>query len=457
VNDKDLAAELRLISGEQNVLADSKSRQEYSTDMAEFEGYPAVVVRPGSESEVIDIVRLAGRTGSPIVARGAGSSLTGAAVLKGGIVVDMRRMDRVIKVDLTNWNVQVQPGISLEDLNIELRKHGFFFPPDPASSYICTVGGAIAEGSGGLRCVKYGTMKDWVISARVVLANGEVTKFGEPLQKNRAGYDLLHLLIGSEGTLGIVTEAYLKILPLPTIKSRRLLLTFDRWDAVGRVITTLRKSGITPGLLEFLDREHIHAINEKLEQNLDESEATMIVDIDEPDFNKALEIFRSCGAKKVQVAQNEEEAENLYQIRASALLAVKSLAPSSSVQDVTLPLEKLEEFFVFLKEIAAQYNLDIPVMGHAGDGNIHPTILFDNNDAASRKAASQAFEEICRRAIGMGGSISGEHGIGTQKVKLFREQLELHDGKEALQLMKEIKKVFDPKGIMNPGKYVDAA
>ncbi len=457
MNEKDLAAELRLISGEQNVLADSKSRQEYSTDMAEYEGYPAVVVRPGSESEVINIVRLAGRTGSPIVARGAGSSLTGAAVLKGGIVVDMRRMDRVIKVDSTNWNVQVQPGISLEDLNIELRKHGFFFPPDPASSYICTVGGAIAEGSGGLRCVKYGTMKDWVISVRVVLANGEVTKFGEPLQKNRAGYDLLHLLIGSEGTLGIVTEAYLKILPLPTIKSRRLLLTFDRWDAVGRVITTLRKSGITPGLLEFLDREHIHAINEKLEQNLDESEATMIVDIDEPDFNKALEIFRSCGARKVQVAQNEEEAENLYQIRANALLAVKSLAPASSVQDVTLPLEKLEEFFVFLKEIAVQYTLDIPVMGHAGDGNIHPIILFDNNDAASLKAASQAFEEICRRAIGMGGSISGEHGIGTQKVKLFREQLELHDGKEALQLMKEIKRVFDPKGIMNPGKYVDAA
>ncbi len=457
MNEQDLAAELRQIVGEHNVLADSYSRGEYSRDMAEYEGYPAVIVRPGSEQEVIGIVKMADRIQSPIVARGAGSSLTGAAVLEGGIVIDMRRMDRVIRVDTVNWYVQVQPGISLDDLNVELKLHGFFFPPDPASSYICTVGGAIAEGSGGLRCVRYGTMKDWVISARVVLPNGEVTRFGEPLPKNRAGYDLLHLLIGSEGTLGIITEAHLKIIPLPSVKARRLLLTFDRWDSVTKVITMLRKSAIIPGLLEFLDREHIQAINTVLQQNLDESEATLIVDVDEPDFRRAVEIFKSCEARKIEIAKNEEEAENLYQVRAMALLAVKNLASASQVEDVTVPLDKLEEYLGIVKKVALRYNLRIPVMGHAGDGNIHPIILYDDINISSRKAALEASKEICRYAIGMGGSVSGEHGIGTQKVELFREQLESHEGKEALRLMKEVKRIFDPKGIMNPGKYVEAA
>ena len=457
MSERNLAAELKRIVGEENVLTDPTSRMEYSKDMAEYEGYPSSIVKPASESEVIRVVRLADRTKSPIVARGAGSSLTGAAVLEGGIVLDMRRMNRVIKVDATNWYVQVQPGISLDDLNIELRRHGFFFPPDPASSYICTVGGAIAEGSGGLRCVKYGTMKDWVISARVVLANGEVARFGEPLPKNRAGYDLLHLLVGSEGTLGIITEAHLRIIPLPATTPRRLLLALESWDSVGKVITMLRRSAIVPGLLEFLDRQHAQAINAKLGHNLEESEATLIVDIDEPDLNEAVAIFKACGAKEIRIAKDEEEADNLYQIRAMALLAVKSLAPASQVEDVTVPLDRLEEFLTLLRQVAIRHKLRIPVMGHAGDGNIHPIILYDSDSATSKESASKAFEEICRDAIRMDGSVSGEHGIGTQKIKLFREQLELHEGKEALRLMKEIKRIFDPKGIMNPGKYVEAA
>ena len=452
-----LAAELERIVGKENVLTDASSRQDYSRDMAEYEGYPAIVVRPASEAEVVRIVRLAGQTLTPLLARGAGSSLTGAAVIKDGIVMDMRRMNQVVKIDTINWYVQVQPGISLDDLNIELKRHRFFFPPDPASSYVCTVGGAIAEGSGGLRCVKYGTMKDWVISIRVVLPNAEVAKFGEPLPKNRAGYDLLHLFIGSEGTLGVITEAHLKIVPLPSVPIRRLLVTFDRWDSVSRAITELRKSSLIPGLFEFLDKENIQAINAKLDQDLDEAEATLIVDVDEPELTKVVGIFNSLAPRKIDIARNEEEADNLYQIRSMALLAVKNLAPSSQVEDVTIPLDRLGEYFDIIQRVAAEHNLRIPVMGHAGDGNIHPTILYDAGNASSKKAASEAFEEICRHAIAMGGTISGEHGIGIQKVKLFREQLESHDGTEALRLMKEIKRLFDSKGIMNPGKYVEAA
>ena len=174
-------------------------------------------------------------------------------------------------------------------------------------------------------------------------------------------------------------------------------------------------------------------------------------------MNEAVAIFKACGAKEIRIAKDEEEADNLYQIRAMALLAVKSLAPASQVEDVTVPLDRLEEFLTLLRQVAIRHKLRIPVMGHAGDGNIHPIILYDSDSATSKESASKAFEEICRDAIRMDGSVSGEHGIGTQKIKLFREQLELHEGKEALRLMKEIKRIFDPKGIMNPGKYVEAA
>ena len=445
------------IVGQDNVLTGTKAIEDYTHDMADYEAVPAVVVRPETEREVAEVVRLASETGVPIVARGAGSSLTGAAVLRGGIVVDMRRMDRVLKVDTVNWYVHVQPGVSLEDLNKELKPHGFFFPPDPASSYICTVGGAIAEGSGGLRCVRYGTMKDWVIALRVVLPSGEATKLGEVLAKNRAGYDLVHLMVGSEGTLGIVTEAWLKIIPIPSIRTKRFLVTFDNWESTGEVIKRLRSSRILPNLFEFLDRDNVSALNEKLGMSLDEAEATLLVDVEETQVPVAERIFGECGALKVTVAKDEEEAEAFYQARAMAYVAVKSLATGIQVEDISVPIDRLGEFLKFVKGVASKYGMKIPVNGHAGDGNVHPTILYEKEDEKSRETANLAFEEICRQAIAMGGSVTGEHGVGIQKPKFLREQLLAHDGEQALVLMKEIKAVFDPDRIMNPGKYVEAA
>jgi glycolate oxidase len=446
------------ISGKENVITSAPDIEDYSHDMADYEATPAVVVRPRSEQEVVEVIRLANASGLPVLPRGAGSSLTGAAVLKGAVMLDMRGMSRVIKVDTVNWYVQVQPGISLEDLNRELKASGFFFPPDPASSYICTVGGAIAEGSGGLRCVRYGTMKDWVMALRVVLPNGKVTRFGEPLAKNRAGYDLVHLMVGSEGTLGVITEAWLKIVPLQTVRTRRFLVTFDDWESTGEVIRRLRSSKILPYLFEFLDRDNIQALNEKLEASFEEAEATLLVDVEEgEEVQLATEIFRDCGASRITLAKDEEEAETFYQARSMAYLAVKSLASGVQVEDVVLPIDRLGEYLKFVKEVASRYGIKIPVNGHAGDGNVHPTILYEKADENSRATANLAYEELCRKAIAMGGSVTGEHGVGVQKTRFLREQLHSHEGEEALRLMKEIKKIFDPDGAMNPGKYVEAA
>jgi glycolate oxidase len=452
-----LSNALAEISGAKNVFTEASRLEEYSEDMAGFRATPAVVVRPASEGEVRKIVALAGRRKVPIVARGAGTSLTGAAVTKGAIILDMRRMDAVLKVDTVNWYARAQAGVTLEDLNKCLGKDGFFFPPDPASSSLCTVGGAVAEGSGGLRCVKYGTVKDWVVALRVVLPNGRVSNFGEPLAKNRAGFDLVHLMVGSEGTLGVVTEAWLKIIPIPEASPKRLLLTYGDWRSASDAICQLRASRIMPHMFEFLDKETIQAVNKELDMHQEEAEATLIVDIEEPSLGAAMEIFKRFGPSKIQIARDAEEAETFYQIRSMSYLAVRGLGMAVQVEDIAVPIDRLGEYLMKVKETASKHGLRILVNGHAGDGNVHPVILYDAADKKSRTAANRAFEEICRYGISIGGSVTGEHGVGTQKAKLLREQLEAHEGKEALRLMKEIKKLFDPEGIMNPGKYVEAA
>jgi glycolate oxidase len=452
-----LSEALAKISGAKNVFTEASRLEEYSEDMAGFRATPAVVVRPATEGEVKKIVALAGRRGVPIVPRGAGTSLTGAAVTKGAIILDMRRMDAVLKVDTVNWYARAQAGVTLEDLNKRLGRDGFFFPPDPASSSLCTVGGAVAEGSGGLRCVKYGTVKDWVVALRVVLPNGRVSNFGEPLAKNRAGFDLVHLMVGSEGTLGVVTEAWLKIIPIPEASPKRILLTYGDWRSASDAICQLRASRIMPHMFEFLDKETIQAVNKKLDMHQEEAEATLIVDIEEPSLGAAMEIFKRFGPSKIQIARDAEEAETFYQIRSMSYLAVRGLGMAVQVEDIAVPIDRLGEYLMKVKETASRHGLRILVNGHAGDGNVHPVILYDADDKKSRAAANRAFEEICRYGISIGGSVTGEHGVGAQKAKLLREQLEAHEGKEALRLMKEIKKLFDPEGIMNPGKYVEAA
>ena len=251
--------------GEQNIIQTSSLEkiQDYLKDMADYPSEPLFVLRPDSTIQVSKIVARANETRTPIVARGAGTSLTGASSAHGSIVVDFTRMKKILKIDTVNWYAHIEAGVVLEDLNDELQKYGFFFPPDPGSTPWCTMGGAIAENSGGMKCFKYGTVKDWVLALRVVLADGSIVKFGEPLPKNRVGYDFVHLMCGSEGTLGLITEAWVKITPIPpkNAEHKRLLVFFDNWASAGKAIQKIRENRIQPVLLEFMDRDTMHSVN----------------------------------------------------------------------------------------------------------------------------------------------------------------------------------------------------
>src|SRR5579885_3403518 len=385
--------------------------------MADFTGNPLLVVQPRTTEEVSKVVGYAYSKGIAVVPWGAGSSLTGAAIADNAIVIDMSRFDKIIEINDVEWFVHVEAGVILDTLNNQLKEHGFFFPPDPASSFICTVGGAIAEGSGGLRCVRYGTVKDWVLALKVVLPNGKVAVLGEPLSKNRAGYDLVHLFVGSEGTLGIITEAWLKIITIPNEKIVRMFAQFDSWKSATKVIVEMRRKRFQPYLLEFMDGQTIEGVQGK----------------------------------------NEDESDQLYQARALSYLALKQQASGAQAEDVCVPIGRLEDYLNHVQVISKKYDVRIVIHGHAGDGNVHPLLLFDKNDPQSTANARKAFEEICNYAIEQGGTTTGEHGIGTQKVKFLRRQLEKHGGEEPLRIMKEVKKLIDSKGIMNPNKYVEAA
>ena len=429
--------------------------QDYLKDMADYPSEPLLVLRPETTDQVSKIVARANETKRAIVARGAGTSLTGASSSHGGIVVDFTRMKKILKIDTVNWYAHCEAGVVLEDLNEELKKYGFFFPPDPGSTPWCTIGGAIAENSGGMKCFRYGTVKDWVLSLKVVLADGSVVKFGEPLPKNRVGYDFVHLMCGSEGTLGLITEAWVKITPLPVKNSehKRLLVFFDSWALAGTAIQRLRENRIQPILLEFMDRETMHSVNSAFpELAVPEDEAILFIEIDAR-MKELLEICKESGATGSYVAVDEADEERLYNARMLNYMGLKSLDMDLHTEDVVVPIDKLVEYLEFVKQVSKKYHLRIPTGGHAGDGNVHPSILYDEKSEESRQAADLAFAEICNYAIEVGGSVTGEHGIGEQKILFAEAQLLKSNGRAALDLMKQLKKQWDPNNILNPGKF----
>ncbi len=448
------------IVGPENVITpDSEKAQDYLRDMGDFPSEPLVIVQPTSTEEVSKIVEYARKTKIPIVPRGAGTSLTGASSSHGGVVIDFsKKMNRILKIDAVNWYVQCEAGISLDDLNEALRSKGFFFPPDPSSASWCTVGGAIAENSGGMKCFRYGTVKDWVLALKVVLSDGSVAKFGEPLPKNRVGYDLVHLMCGSEGTLAIITEAWLKVIPLPKHISerKRMLVFFNEWMHAGKSIQAIRINRIQPTLLEFIDRESLQAVNEGFDLDIPLHEATLFIETDS-EVEDILSICKENGSIGSYVAKDPSDEERLYNARALVYLGVKSLSTAFHTEDVVVPLEKLTEYLEFVRSISKKYNLRIPTGGHAGDGNVHPVILYEKGSKESEETAEKAFSEICTYAIKIGGSVSGEHGIGEQKLSYAVKQISEHNGEKALELMRQIKLQWDPDNILNPGKFLDLA
>jgi glycolate oxidase len=362
-------------------------------------------------------------------------------------------MNKILEINDIDWYVRVQPGITLADLNNELMKRGFFLPPDPASSFWCSVGGAIVEGSGGMRAVKYGSFREWVLALRVVLSDGTVVKLGEPLRKNRAGYDLVHLMVGSEGTLGIVTEAWLRITPLPRKKIVTIMAFLTDVERAGEAMLELRRARVLPVYSEYMDVEVLRALNRQLSAGVRESEGgVLLIALEEDQLEETIKVLRK--SSEELITAEGEEAERLYSLRAQAAVALKAEASGSKflAEDIVVPISKLPEALRRLKELENKYNTRMPIIAHIGDGNLHPNIVIKDESIAN-----ELFEEVAMVAIELGGSVTGEHGVGIQKIKVLREQILRSNGLKALTLMEEIKRVFDPHDLFNPGKYVEGA
>ncbi|MGN1401023.1 MAG: glycolate oxidase subunit GlcD [Bacillus sp. (in: firmicutes)] len=428
----------------------------YSYDATpQFQSIPDAVIAPKNTYEVSGIVRVCNEYQIPIVPRGSGTNLcAGTCPTEGGLVLLFKHMNNILEIDEENLTVTVQPGVVTLDMINEVEAKGFFYPPDPSSMKISTIGGNINENSGGLRGLKYGVTRDYVLGLEVVLANGDIIRTGGKLAKDVAGYDLTRLFVGSEGTLGIVTEAILKLVPQPATKKTSLALYQDL-EAAARSVSKIIANQIIPTTLEFLDRSTLLVVEDFVKIGLPtDVEAVLLIEQDgEPevvtrDMGKIAAICIEEGATSVEVAETEEQALALTTARRYALSALARLKPTTILEDATVPRSKIAKMVTAINQIAAKHNVNICTFGHAGDGNLHPTCLTDSRDKEEIERVEQAFEEIFYKAVELGGTITGEHGVGVMKAPY----LELKMGAAGIEAMKGIKQSFDPNNIMNPGK-----
>lgn len=446
---------LKNIVRSEHVLTSYEERYCYSRDASLYWAMPDVVVRPHTTEEIVEIVKLANKEKIPITPRGAGTNLTGGAIpVKGGIVVDMTGMNRILEINRTNLIAVVEPGVVHEDLEKELAKHGLFWPPDPASTYSCTIGGAIAECAGGMRALKYGTTRDWVLGLEVVLPTGDVIKTGAMTLKNVTGFDLTRLFVGSEGTLGIITKAVLKVRPLPEALLR-MSAAFYEIEIAGLAVSKIFETGIVPTIIEIISIECIRAINEWLKLGLPEVDALMVIDLDgtreevEKLAGKVEKILKDVGAIEIKRATTAKEMEDLYLARRAAYPSTfRAFRKSLTVDDFCVPVNKLPEAFRLAREISKKWRLPMAIIAHAGDGNIHPIWPVDVRYPEEIDRVLKCHTELSHGILKLGGSISAEHGIGILKASLIEEEY----GKKAIEVMRAIKRVFDPNDIMNPGK-----
>ncbi|WP_028399394.1 glycolate oxidase subunit GlcD [Ectobacillus panaciterrae] len=447
---------LASIVGLENVDVSNMGRLTYSYDATpQFQSMPDGVVSPRSTQEVAEILKICNEHKIPVVPRGSGTNLCGGTCpVEGGIVIIFRHMNSILEIDEDNLTATVQAGVVTLDMINAVEEKGLFYPPDPSSMKISTIGGNINENSGGLRGLKYGVTRDYVMGLEIVLPNGDIIRTGGKLAKDVAGYDLTRLFVGSEGTLGIITEAILKLIPMPETKKTILALYEDIEDAA-RAVSAIIANRIIPTTLEFLDQPTIEVVEAYAQIGLPtEAQAVLLIEQDGPpevverDIAKIEEVCKALNAVDVRVAKDEAEAEALRTARRNALSALARLAPTTILEDATVPRSKVAAMVRATNEIAQKYNVKICTFGHAGDGNLHPTCPTDvrNQDEIHRVEA--AFAEIFEKAVELGGTITGEHGVGAMKAPY----LELKLGRAGIEAMKSIKKAFDPNNIMNPGK-----
>lgn len=443
--------------GQERFRDDQETLVTHSYDATPMlQSLPDAVVYPETTAEVQSILRLANEHRIPIIPRGAASNLCGGTVpVQGGIVVAMSRMNKLLELDTDNLTATVQPGLNTKKFHQEVERRGLFYPPDPSSMVISTLGGNIMEGAGGLRGLKYGTTKDYVIGLEAVLPSGEMIRTGGKLYKDVAGYDLTKLLVGSEGTLALITEATLKLLPAPGVRQTMLVAFADIYGAA-RSVSRIVGARIIPATLEIMDQATIRVVEDYNHIGLPtDVQAILLIEQDgqelehvKKDMNDIKNICAAEGATDIRMAQDEVEAERLMMARRSALSTLARISPTTILEDATVPRSAIADMILAINRIAEKYRVNICTFGHAGDGNLHPTCTTDARNEEEIHRVEEAFAEIFEEAISLGGTITGEHGVGTVKAPY----LEWKVGSAGIDVMKGIKQVFDPGGIMNPGK-----
>ena len=450
-----IGADLSRIVGAANVETRSAALVPYRTDATfGFSGIPQAVVRPGSTDEVSRILRWANRYGIPVVPRGAGTSLAAGAVpIRGGIVLALTRMNRILSIDPVDLVAVAQPGVTTQDLARAVAEQGLHYPPDPGSQRVSTLGGNVATNAGGLHGLKYGNTGGYVLGVEAVLADGEVIRAGGRLLKDVAGYDLVHLLTGSEGTLAVLTELTLALRPKPTASTTGLAYFADL-ESAGDAVRSVIAAGILPATLEFLDARCIQAVEAYARLDLDTTAGAMLLfgddggaEVDRT-MHAMADMMREHGAGSVQVATAASESEALLAARRCALPALSRLGGATMLEDVGVPRSRLPELVRRIDAAAERHDVTIATFGHAGDGNAHPVGCFDPADDRQHSRVAAAFDDIFAAAIELGGTITGEHGVGAAKLPFLEGQL----GAAQIALLERIKHAFDPMGILNPGK-----
>jgi glycolate oxidase len=451
----DILKKIIRIVGKENVLTSIEERICYSYDGTFQRGIPDLVVFPANTNEVADIIKLANQEKFPVFPRGAGTGLSGGSIpVNLGVALVLNRMNKIKEINREDMLAVVDPGVVTEHLHREVEKLDLFYPPDPGSLKTCTMGGNVAENAGGPRAFKYGVTKDYVLGLEVVTPQGEIMRTGGRTVKNVTGYDLTRLLTGSEGTLGIVTEITVRLVPKPKEK-RTALVIFDRLEDAASTVTSIICQGVIPATLELMDQITISCVEKQNHLGLPlDAQAILLIEVDggknqvEEDIKNVEDICRQHHCRKIQVASSAEEREKLWKARRAVSSAIVQLKPTKISEDATVPRSKIPEMVKRLREIAAKYNLYLPVFGHAGDGNLHPNILADKNDKEEMERVEKAVAEIFQAALELRGTLSGEHGIGIMKKQFMEQEL----GTVGINYLKAIKQAVDPNNILNPGK-----
>lgn len=441
-----------------NVLDTLEERYAYAqdaTNIKAIKNLPDAVVFVENIDQVQTVVKLANKYKIPIICRGAGTNVVGACVVEhGGIILNFSKMNKIINISPENMTATVEPGVVLGHFQREVEKFGLFYPPDPSNLAVSTIGGSIAQSSGGAKSFKYGTTKDYVIDLKVVMANGEILRTGANTIKNATGYNLNTLFVGSEGTLGIVVEATLKLIPKPESK-KVLMAYFDSVKEAVLAVNSIIEQRIYPATIDFMDKNAIQTVEKFYPANLlTDKEATLIVEIDGFECSMQYQediivnILNASNASKIQVSHNEEEYNKIWTARRSSMGACAKLKPNVTTDDVIVPRENLEALVLGIRAICEKYNLDVCMVGHVGDGSVHPQIPIDYNDEEEYRCYKLAKSEIYDLTAKLGGILSGEHGIGSEK----RNHIHKVINSVALDYMRQIKKTLDPKNILNPYK-----